>query len=560
MMKKNHLILGIIIFLAFLLRVWDLGNVPPSPDWDEASLGYNAYSILITGKDEYGAFLPVVLRSFDDYKPAMYTYFIIPFLFLFDLSIQAVRLPSVIAGMLTVFATYFLVKELFGKSVEIAGKTIDSTTFALVSTFLLAISPWHIQFSRIAFESNVGVALNVFSLLFFLKGLKNPKFLLLSFFLGALNLHMYQSNRVFTPLMLFIMSVIYAKKLIQIKKWYIASVVIAAFVAFPFVWYSVTNQNALLRARGVSVFSDQTQVLARNAQKLIVDRNNNDLIGLIVDNRRVEYAKSIISGYISHYDLNWLFLKGDISRHHAPNMGLLYLFELPFLFIGIYHLLFGNFKRETKLVLFLYFFLVPIPASITTGVPHAVRTLNFVAVLPIIVGLGLLSSALFISKMKYQIAKIPVKNLIFALSFLFFIFNISYYLNQYFVQQNFENSEDWQYGYKEAVAFINPIKDSYDQIIVSNERPLDQSYMFFLFYTKYDPEKYLASGGTKSGGFRESHPGFDRFTFQLIDWNKESTSGEKLFVGRPDDFPDTVHPLHTIYYLNGKKAIYIVEN
>src|SRR6266404_9311757 len=97
-MRKNlvYITLGIIVLLAVLLRLWQLGNVPPSPDWDEAALGYNAYSIMHTGRDEYGKFLPVVLRSFDDYKPALYAYLTIPAISVFGLDTFAVRLPSAV--------------------------------------------------------------------------------------------------------------------------------------------------------------------------------------------------------------------------------------------------------------------------------------------------------------------------------------------------------------------------------------------------------------------------------------------------------------------------------
>src|SRR3989344_1501138 len=94
MKKLSKLLFVSIILIAFVLRFWQLGNVPPSPDWDEVSLGYNALSIMQTGKDEYGQSLPVILRSFDDYKPALYTYLVIPFIKVFGLTTLAVRLPS----------------------------------------------------------------------------------------------------------------------------------------------------------------------------------------------------------------------------------------------------------------------------------------------------------------------------------------------------------------------------------------------------------------------------------------------------------------------------------
>src|SRR5476651_952409 len=101
------LFLGIIL-IAIALRFWQLVSVPPSPDWDEVAFGYNAYSVIQTGHDEYGKSLPVVLRSFDDYKPALYMYLVIPAELLFGVSTFAVRLPSAVFGVLTILAVFFL--------------------------------------------------------------------------------------------------------------------------------------------------------------------------------------------------------------------------------------------------------------------------------------------------------------------------------------------------------------------------------------------------------------------------------------------------------------------
>ena len=74
---KNWLLIGILV-LAAALRLVNLSSVPPHLTQDEASLGYNAYSILKTGKDEYGQLLPVVFKSFGDYKPGLYIYLTVP--------------------------------------------------------------------------------------------------------------------------------------------------------------------------------------------------------------------------------------------------------------------------------------------------------------------------------------------------------------------------------------------------------------------------------------------------------------------------------------------------
>ncbi len=558
-MKRQTILLLLILCIGAAIRLWQLGHVPPSPDWDEAALGYNAYSIMQTGKDEYGKFLPVVLRSFDDYKPAMYAYFIIPFIPVFGLNIISVRLPAVLFGLLAIVATYYLVKELFGEHISIGKKHIPVYYFALTASFLLAIAPWHIQFSRIAFESQIGDAFNIFSALFLLKGLKKPWFLSLATFCMAFNLYVYQSEKVFTPLLFMAFVIIYRKQLFAISKRYlILAALIGIITALPMIYYTVTNKEALARARGVSVFADQTQLLKNNAVRLIEDKKNHDIIGQIVDNRRILFGREIIFGYLSHYDLNWLFIKGDLARHHAPQMGLLYLWELPFLLIGIYLLLRSNIDKKAKWFIFAWFLLVPIPASITSGVPHAVRTLNFLPTFQIFTALGIIAFYNQISNIKYQISKIKIKYVILASCFLFLTFNILYYLDQYFVQQNYYNSKEWQYGYEEAVSTVKSVENNYYKIIVSNKPHLDQSYMFFLFYLQYSPMNYHQESQKVSGGFKENHQ-FGKYEFRPIQWDIEQKASKILYVGRPNDIPDNAHILKTIYFLNGDSAIKIAE-
>ena len=110
-MFNSKRLLICILFLAAILRFYQLGDNPPSLDWDETAHGYNAYSILLTGKDEYGYRFPLSFRSFDDYKPPLYTYLVIPAVAIFDLNDFAVRLPSAILGVLAVAFTYLMVFE-----------------------------------------------------------------------------------------------------------------------------------------------------------------------------------------------------------------------------------------------------------------------------------------------------------------------------------------------------------------------------------------------------------------------------------------------------------------
>jgi len=555
-MNKTFIILVLILIVASLLRFWQFGKVPISPDWDEVSLAYNAYSLINTGRDEYGEFLPIILRSFDDYKPALYAYLTIPSVSILGLSVEAVRFPSALFGVLTVLGTFFLVKVLFRK-----------TGLALLSAFLLAISPWHIQFSRIAFESNVGVAFNLFAVLFFILGLKRPVFLFASVIFAGLNIYVYQGEKVFIPLLFLALAIIFRKELLRIPyKYLIISVVFGFLIVLPMLGSIVLDKNALGRARGVSIFAEPYP--HNQAQRVLDDRERGDFLGILFDNRRVYFAKNVISGYISHFDLNWLFIKGDIARHHAPNMGLMYIIELPFLLLGIYFLIFGKFDKKVKSAVLFWILVAPVSASITSGVPHAVRTLNFLPMPQILTAIGLLAAFAAISNIKYhplrqslseaRISNIPIKYPIFLFIFTFFIFNFSYFLNQYFVQQNYFHAREWQYGYEEMLKDFPNISEDYNKIVVSNEPPMDQSYMFFLFYLKYDPALYQKESEFASGGFRENHI-FGKYEFRPINWDEEKKNGGVLYIGRPSDFPSDIGALRTVYYPNDEPAMKMVK-
>ena len=162
-------ILVIIFVLAAFLRLYKLGAVPPALYWDEASLGYNAYSILKTGFDEHHNFMPLTnFAAYGDYKPPLYIYATVPSIAVFGLNEFAVRFPSAFFGFLTVVLVYFLTKKLFlnGPFLKIKKVEID---VPIIATFLLAISPWHLQFSKAAFEANLGLFFSTLGIYLYFK-------------------------------------------------------------------------------------------------------------------------------------------------------------------------------------------------------------------------------------------------------------------------------------------------------------------------------------------------------------------------------------------------------
>lgn len=554
--RTNHLFgLIIVIAVAVSFRFWQLGSVPPSPDWDEAALGYNAYSILKTGKDEYATRLPLSLRSFDDYKPPLYMYLTVPAVSAFGLSAWSTRLPSAVMGTLAVVGTYVLVLELLvllqtkSGNQKLQGRGIRYIPF--FSALLLALSPWHIQFSRIAFEANTGVTLNIWAVALFLHFLNRQWGLWISGILFGLGLYAYHSERIFLPLLVLILLVVFHKDLLKRRMalvWFVLAGIVTVLPLVPVFF----NSTTLTRLRGTSSLADQTGLLRRSVSKLEYDRERGDQIGALFENRRIVWATTLASGYLSHFSPKWLFLTGDNARHHAPDMGMLYLWELPFILWGMYAVTKNG--GRIAAILWGWLFIAPLAAAPTTELPHGIRTLVFLPVFQIFAAFGIGRA---LTRIRYHLSQ--GKQLLSAGIGVFAVFyglfigaNILYYAHMYFGHTNIEYSKYWQYGYKEAVEYAQSVRGNYKKIVVSTD--LEQPHMFFLFFMRYDPVKYLAQGGTASGGFREVKNRFDIYEFRPIDWDEENHDGSVLYIGTPLEIPS---PVKTIDYLDGTEAIRI---
>src|SRR5579859_2783590 len=225
---KRWLLVGIIA-LGFALRIIGLSNHPAGFTPDEASFGYDAYSILKTGKDQWGHTLPLVFKSFGDDKLPVYTYLAIPGIAVFGLNEFSVRLPNAILGTLAIVVVYFLSKELF-----------KDEKLALLSGFLIAISPWHIMLSRGAFEANLTTFFLPLGMLLFLLGLKNRNFSILSAIVFGINLFTYHTARILTPLIVFFLIWQNWK---EMKKYIFYFGIVFAIFLLPAIYFYIVNGN-----------------------------------------------------------------------------------------------------------------------------------------------------------------------------------------------------------------------------------------------------------------------------------------------------------------------------
>jgi len=246
--NRGKIFLLTVFLLAFFLRFYKLGEIPPGAHRDEASSGYNAYSILKTGKDEYGKSFPLVFKAFGDFKRPINIYLTSLAIPIFGLNELSVRAPIALIGTLTVILIYFLVKELF-----------SFTNYALLSAALLAISPWHIHLSRVESESNLAVFFITLAVLFFLKAVRGRTLLLIpSSILFALTYYTYHGNHIFTTLLLGGLLLIYNKEILRTKTTFIGVLIFLIMVGFILSKTLVSADRTKLA--GISIFGDPAVV------------------------------------------------------------------------------------------------------------------------------------------------------------------------------------------------------------------------------------------------------------------------------------------------------------
>jgi len=499
-MRRINLLLLIILFIGCFLRFYRLGEVPLGFHKDEAFLGYNSYSILKTGKDMNGNFLPLHLQSFL-YSPAGYSYFTIPFITLFGLSVSSVRFASAFFGTATIFVTFLLVKKIFEKNTY-------SEIVALLSAFLIAISPWNINLSRTATESVLVVFFIALGTYLFLLFGQNKKFYLLltAFVCFFITIFIYQAPRSFLPfyvpsLFLYLKGFKGIKSLKHAIYLYLLTIILPLFLILG-------SKDLSLRIRTVSIFANpgpqisMTHFLAEDnvlGFPLLVSR--------LFYNKYTIYSRDFFKNYFDHFSYDFLFTDaGYPVRYRVPLSGLLYIFEIPFLIFGMYQLLKSD--KKTATFLSLWIILAPLGSALTyDDVPNLQRTLILFPALSIVSAYGIFSIFALLKKKKMYF--IPSLLVICAIG----MYSFLYYLHQYYYHVSSYQPWNRNEGYKELVSKVDTLKTGYKRIIVTDRESAPT--IFFLFYNKYDPSKF------QKDTYHTTMKDFDRINFGEYEFSQE---------------------------------------
>ena len=502
MTKKSFILLIIIFFLGVVLRFYLLGSIPNGFHRDEVFLGYNAYSIFKTGKDITGNFLPLHLASFL-YTPAGYSYVSVPFIAMFGLSEFSVRFASALFGALTVLLLYF-VSILFFERV-FPQKSQKHNIVSLVAVFFLAISPWHINLSRTASVSTLVFFFILLGTFFFLKCVKLSKslYLYLSYVGFFTSLLFYIAPYSFLPLLIPVLYSIYYKDLKQ-KRLKTNILLFLVLIILPLV-YTLYSPDLSLRARTVGITGGEipkilsTQLIGEDGVM-----GTSPLIARIFHNKVVIYENIFLTNYFQHFSYDFLFSdKGFPDRYRIPLTGLLYLFDLPLLIIGIITL--AATRKKYAYLLFSWIILSPVGSALTfDDVPNLQRTLFLVFPLILISSYGLVWAWDNISK------KFMFRRVIFSLGTIFLISCFIFYIHEYYIHGRLYRPWYRQDGYSELVNNVKNLQDRYKKIVVTNRE--SGPTLFFLFYLNYSPSNFQKE--TKNTTMHDfDRIGFDKYVF-----------------------------------------------
>lgn len=500
--KSKIVIILFILIVAFLLRFYKITEVPAELGTDGVVQAYNAFSILHTGKDRYGEQFPILFRLHNlsgSYQPPLYTYLTAIPIAIFGNTVFSAYFVSIISGTLLALISFILVMLLF----DIKGTFI----LASIAAFTLAIIPWSIFYSRLIVEANLGVAVFAFSLILFLSSLKRLYLFPLACLTLGLSTYAYYSEQVIAVLFLPIFLLLFRKKLLT-------------------KYFSFSGKNKWIYL-GLALFAVSLLLHIKTLETGAFTRRFNQVSYVsnqFVGNSYLALGQSFISQYLSYYNPRNLFFATESKLgRFAPELGVFYSWMIiPFL-IGLVYLI-KNYKTTSAKFLALLFIITPIPAGVTADLFYPLRTLSFLWVVTVIIGIGIYQVYLCLKP-------ILLKLLIFVFLILYSLFSL--YIS-YFILFKHEFRHHFGYPTQKLLSELNSYQNK--QIMLDSTRDSGLGIRI-AFLTNYDPKdmqnqlkSQLATPYyTSAPNYNETYK-MGNIEVRPIDWSYNCKK-DMLFVG-----------------------------
>lgn len=458
-----------ILLLALLLRAININSNPAAMYGDELTMAYDVRSIIETGYDQTGKFLPLNF-SMGGGRPVGYGYFSIPFIWLFGTSEVGIRSLSILSGLGLVLLMYLLGLRLFSQRV------------GLMAAALTAISPWDIAMSRGGFEAHFALFLAVLGIWMIITSKSVPYKLVLSAVFLSLAMHTYSTYKlivvVFLPIIFWFAN--FDKDFFKAKYKYFVAFFIVISSSLGLIIFQAISIGSESRFQEISIFGDEK--LKHEITSDINYRLNNTALPVgwtkLFYNKPLEYTFVFGKSYFEAFSSQFLFLSGDRNpRHNPTTSGQLYVIEIITLLCGFGYLWTAG--KRNLIFLISWILIAPI-ASALTGTMHALRANFMLPPLLLISATGIV----YIISLKGKIVYWARIGLVLALAvqFIFVLHKL------FFVSSN-EFNRFWSYPAKNAVLQIQQA-NSFKFIIVSDS--IDNIEYAYEVYANVDPRIVLS--------------------------------------------------------------------
>lgn len=543
--KKILILLFLVTLIGGFLRFYKLDKYPVQLNHDEISQIYDTASIVQTGKDIYGNFLPLAFPSTGEFKVGHYIYISILSYLIFGMREITIRIPAAFFGTLIIPAVFLFINQL-----------TKNWKLALLAAASIAITPSEIFYSRKSFENVIGIFF-VFVALFFLLRLieeKRKLFIFLTALFLALPMYIYTSHTIVVPLILIVFAGLFWGEIkIQPKK-FISLVVSWLILILPLIFITITNEGLRFRAATVSIFQD-----AGFAQQLHYLGVNNPVISAIFGLKTLlEYS---FTKYLNQFDIGFIFGKGlDLTNQGMIGLGPLMLLQLPFFLLGFVYIVKSNFFLKRGIFLFVLLFLAMIPSGITFESLSPHRSVLAFSLISIISSFGFYFLYIMLQKLSSSTIKISITSFLVLL----FLLNSLYAVHMYTSNFPNEKSQGMHYPYKDVALFAWSQYGNYEHIIIdpmygqtAPVRAVAVHY-YLAYYGNYSPEKFQ-----KDLKIKKEEISIDKFSIREVDWRKDHEAKNTLIITSSWSLPESVikekEILKTFNFYDGSIAFYAIK-
>jgi 4-amino-4-deoxy-L-arabinose transferase-like glycosyltransferase len=480
-MRREHLIpclAAVLIALSFGWRVADLHSNRLGFFCDEASIGYNAYSIAESGRDEHGVAYPLFFKAFGEYKPALYIYSAAISIAVFGKNEFATRLPAAVFMTLTMALVYLLLRRQL------------SAGAGLIGVAVLCLEPWLNHYSHLAFNLTALPMLLSLSVLLLLVGLNDRQrvALWLSALTFSVAFYTYPPARPFVPVFVLAALWIYRDDVTAVG-WRRMAVFfgIAGLCAVPFVYAVLTVDDFLGRVDYLNVytspFAAQYSWSWRKAATLLAS------VGGIEaeDHPLLSRNLMVVFHYLAYLDPRYLFVSGgDHLIYGSPAFGVLGTHSAPLLLAGLISMIWHRSRFDHLLLAWLL--LSPIPAALTwESIPHTGRWIIVHPALDLIAAVGGWRTLQVLRGWRHGAYAAAVGSMLIAALALWHAQRYFTYVRHEYPQV----SAGWlQFGYRDALTKARKLRRPGESIVLATQGIYYEPYIFALFYSEDEPQRW----------------------------------------------------------------------